>query len=300
MKYHKNTDVRTEELDRNGGAASSNFNFLLRNKVEVLSSEEQKKLLRKAKAGDLESRNKLMEANLPFVVKLAKQYRKSGVDMQELISEGILGLHRAIDKFDVEKQNNYITYAVWWIRSFMMKVIRESKFIRKPVNKILELNAIYKTYNEVRNGSEYRNLSYSDQMKRVAKQLNLYDTYLQAALANKYEVSSLDRQISHGNDPNNQTIESVTDSIADKDNETPEAYLIDKEMRKFVRYCIDKIPEREAEIIRYRFGMKDGNFVSLYQLSKKFNLSKERVRQLEIKAKKRIKNMMHRQGLIDQ
>lgn len=257
--------------------------------ITVLSAEKQKELLAKAQEGDIAARNELMMSNIPFVIKIAKQYKRTGANVDELISEGCLGLHKAIEKFDINKQNNYISYAVWWIRYYIARFIQNNNSIRKPVNKIREINNINRLKTKIKKDHVLRNMNEVRQEKYIANELQLPVKYLKYLMSTRQDVISLDKKSS-----NYQSEEinrpSTIDTVADRE-PTPEKNYIEKEMKDFLRYCINSLPRREAEIIKLRYGFNTGKPKSLEQLSEMFNLSKERIRQLEIKVKGDIKRM---------
>ncbi|XP_060084910.1 RNA polymerase sigma factor SigA-like [Ylistrum balloti] len=265
----------------------------------IPSPEEQVQLIAKAKKGDLEARNTLLEVNIPFIAMIACQYKykKLNIDLDELISEGAFGLLKAIEKFDENKQNNFISYAVWWIRYFINKAIQESAFIRKPVNKARELNSVFKLKMEMKNNEKHRDLSAQEHNAYIAKELNFSEDYLDYLMSKKKEIISIESPSINNTNTTASNTEFYGDFIADQNNVSPENHFLEREIAFVVRSCIDQLPEREATIVKMRFGMNDGHKKSLDEVSKFFGISKERVRQIEAKSKKWIRKTCIKLGV---
>jgi len=245
------------------------------NKIPLLSREQETELAKKAKAGDRQAKNKIINANLRFVVNIAKQYQFRGLELMDLISEGNIGLMTAIEKFDPEKGYHFISYAVWWIRQSILKAVYEkSKMIRLPLNRVNELLQIEKTRKNLRG-----NFSEEEELIRVAEILGMDKAHVREMILISREMLSLDAQIGHENDTN-----SLSDFIEDNLYETPENYVVSHDMNEKIEKALGRLSFREAEILRYRFGMKTGESMSLKQVGDVFGLTKERIRQIEKKA----------------
>ncbi len=264
--------------------------------VSVLSEHEQKRLLKQAQAGDIKARNTLMESNMPFVIKVAKQFLYSREAIGELISEGCLGLCRAIDKFDMHKKNNFISYAVFWIKYYINKFIHASAIIKKPMNKIRDMREIYKVQNKMQNDRQFVVCSEQKKYQYISQVLNIPQKNLYNIMMSNQEVISLDSYIS-GNTDADSTLVTIGDTIPDDNVVNPETNILDKEMKYYLRTYLDLLPKRDSDILKYRYGMIAGNAVSLDELSKKYNVSKERIRQIEQRALQKLRDMFKKSDM---
>jgi len=244
------------------------------NKIPLLSREEEDKLARLAVKGDKEAKNKLIVANLRFVVKVAKKYRKYGISLLDLINEGNLGLIKAADKFDPEKGFHFITYAVWWVRqSISMAVHQKTALIRLPMNRTVDLEKINRIEQDLR-----KQTGKDPTLSEVANRLNIKEDEIQWLKNISEDLISLDAPI---NDKSNY---SKGDNVKDE-NYIPEDELMSKVLKEKLNLILDELTVNERKIIELRFGLtkKYPEILSLSKVSKKLKLSKERVRQIEKK-----------------
>ena len=246
------------------------------NKIPLLTREEENELALKAKAGDKAAKDKIVTANLRFVVNVAKKYQNHGLDLTDLISEGNIGLLTAIDRFEVDKGYHFISYAVWWIRQSILKAICEkSRMIRLPLNRANELVQIEKARKVVG-----FNKTEEQEIREVAEMLNMDEDHIRDILNISREMVSLDKTVRQGTTECASLGEFIQDSLY----ENPEAGVINENMKNDIDSVLNTLTEKEAEVLRYRFGLNGKESMSLKEVGDVFNLTKERIRQIEKKA----------------
>jgi RNA polymerase primary sigma factor len=244
--------------------------------VPLMSREEEYELAIKAKNGDKLARDKILNANLRFVVSVAKKYQNRGLDLIDLISEGNIGLITAIEKFDPEKGYHFISYAVWWIRQTILKAIYEkSRMIRLPANKTNELIQIDKVRRTMK-----KSISEEEELILVAQMLNMTPAHIKDMIRISRDVSSLDAVVVTAKSDSS----TLADLLEDETYENPEDKVINQNMKDEIDDVLATLSEKEAEVIRYRFGLNGRKAMSLKEVGEVFNLTKERIRQIEKKA----------------
>lgn len=252
------------------------------NRIPLLSREEENELAIRAKAGDKEAKDRIVKANLRFVVKIAKKYQNHGLDLTDLISEGNIGLLTAIDRFDVDKGYHFISYAVWWIRQAILKAVCEkSRMIRLPLNRANELVQIEKTRKIITG-----NRSEEEEIAEIADILDMEPSHIRDILNIAREMVSLDATVRH-NDSESAT---VGEFIQDTMYTDPEAEVISDSMKDDIDDVLETLTAKEAEVIRYRFGLDGREALSLKEVGDRFDLTKERIRQIEKKAIRRLQH----------
>ena len=250
-------------------------------KFPLLSREDEDKIARDAKNGSEAARNKLINSNLRFVVNVAKKYQGSGLPLADLISEGNIGLITAVDRYDAGKGFHFISYAVWWIRQSILKAICDkSRLIRLPINRINELANIEKAKTVLENQGNTE----SD-IREIAKILKIDEKQIKEIIAISKEIVSFDKICMAG-----QNNPCYGFSFNDLRQESPEKKLIDQSLEKDINSILDTLDSKEAEVIRSRYGLGMPKPLSLKELGAKFHLTKERIRQIEIKALKRLQH----------
>ena len=254
------------------------------NKIPLLSNEEEVELAEKAAAGDKLAKNKIINANLRFVVTIAKKYQKKGLDIEDLISEGNIGLINAIEKFDVSKGYRFISYAVWWIRQSILKAICEkSRPIRLPLNRANELVRIEHAKKELY--STGLALNEEDEITEVANMLNMDSTHVREMINISKEMASLDSEI-YGKDNSYIT---MGEMLEDTRYAAPDTKLIEEDMNRELNDVIDTLKPNEAQVLRMRYGLDGQKPMSLKEVGEVFDLTKERIRQIEKIAIKRMR-----------
>jgi RNA polymerase primary sigma factor len=251
------------------------------NKVPLLSREEEQMYASRAAEGDSVAKNKLIQANLRFVVNVAKKYQNQGLPLADLISEGNIGLMNAIERFDVSKGYHFISYAVWWIRQAILKAICEkSRMIRLPLNRANELVQIEKMRKELQGGS-----SGDPEIHEIAKALDMKEEHVADLINISRDMVSLDTPIY---DEKDSSI--LSDFVEDKGQKAPEESVIDRSLQEDINTVLNTLSVKEADIIQYRFGLNGKRPMSLKEIGNRYKLTKERIRQIEKKALKRLQH----------
>lgn len=243
------------------------------NKVPMVSREEEIELATKAQSGDKAAKNKLVNANLRFVVNIAKKYQNHGLDLTDLISEGNIGLLTAVEKFDVSKGYHFISYAVWWIRQSILKAICEkSRAIRLPLNRANELVQIEHAKKVI--GSKK---SEQQEYEEIAAMLNMDASHVRDMINISRDIVSLDAEINDGSDSHAK----LGDFFEDDSYERPEEKAITKAMHDDINSVVDTLRPNEAKVIRMRYGLNGLKPMSLKEVGLECDLTKERIRQIE-------------------
>lgn len=243
------------------------------NKVPLLTREEETSLAIEAAKGNKAAKNKIVNANLRFVVNIAKKYQNHGLDLPDLISEGNIGLLVAIDKFDVTKGYHFISYAVWWIRQSILKAICEkSRSIRLPLNRANELVRI-----EHARKSIVGNKTIEQELTEVAQMLNMDKDHVREMINISREMISLDAEL---NTPENDKT-SVGDFIEDTQSEKPEDKVVNDSLKEEIDNVLHTLKPNEENVLRLRFGLNGEKPMSLKEVGDVCNLTKERIRQIE-------------------
>ncbi len=252
------------------------------NRIPLLSREEETSLALRAADGDKEAKDKIVSANLRFVVSIAKKYQNNGLDLLDLVNEGNIGLLTAIERFDVSKGYHFISYAVWWIRQAILKAISEkTKMICLPLNRVNELMQIEKARKELSGGK-----SEEEELREVAEMVYMKPEQVKELLAISRDLLSLDSTIRF--DSSDST--TIGDIVEDGRYESPEEVAVYENMKDEIDEVMQTLTERERDVLAYRFGLNGKPSMSLKEVGDVFNLTKERIRQIEKKAIKRLQH----------
>ena len=280
---------------RLGGSAMTNDENILSmylkdiNKVSLLSREEEIDLALKAKAGDKAAKDRIVNANLRFVVNVAKKYQNHGLDLPDLISEGNIGLLTAVDRFDVSKGYHFISYAVWWIRQAILKAICEkSRAIRLPLNRANELVQIEHA-RKLMTGDKTEEQEFAE----VARILKMDKQHVREMMNISRDMVSLDAQVASSD--NDRT--SVSDFIEDERYDNPDEEAISNAMKSDIGKVLNTLKPNEAKVLSLRYGLNGARPMSLKEVGDTCNLTKERIRQIEKHAIVRMRHPRRMQRL---
>ena len=259
------------------------------NKVSLLSRDEETDLALKAKAGDKAAKDKIVNANLRFVVNVAKKYQNHGLDLPDLISEGNIGLLTAVDRFDVSKGYHFISYAVWWIRQAILKAICEkSRAIRLPLNRANELVQIEHA-RKLMTGDKTEEQEFAE----VARMLKMDKQHVREMVNISRDMISLDAQVASSD--NDRT--SVSDFIEDERYDNPDEEAVSNAMKRDIGDVLNTLNPNEAKVLSLRYGLNGTRPMSLKEVGDTCNLTKERIRQIEKHAIVRMRHPRRMQRL---
>lgn len=258
------------------------------NRVPLLSREEEDRYARLAADGDQHAKEMLIKGNLRFVVNVAKKYQNQGLPLSDLINEGNIGLMNAIERYDVDKGYHFISYAVWWIRQAILKAISEkARMIRLPLNRANELVQIEKARKSLQvNGSE------DPEFNEIAREVGMDSDHVASLVNISRELVSLESPVY-----TDRSQSELGDFIEDDEYKSPDALVLERSLREDIAKVLDTLTEKEADIIKHRYGLEGRAPLSLKDIGDRYNLTKERIRQIEKKAIKRLQHPSRRQYL---
>ena len=249
-------------------------------KVELITADEEVELAQRIRQGDMAALEKLTKANLRFVVSVSKQYQNQGLSLPDLINEGNLGLIKAARRFDETRGFKFISYAVWWIRQSILQALAEqSRIVRLPLNKIGSINKINKTYAKLEQEFERE-----PNAEEIAEVLDLTEAEVKESMKNAGRHVSMDAPLVQDEDNN------MYDVLKSDEVVTPETQLLYESLRKEIDRAISTLTQREADVVRLYFGLNGGHPMTLEEIGEKFDLTRERVRQIKGKAIRRLKH----------
>ncbi|WP_041384896.1 sigma-70 family RNA polymerase sigma factor [Sphaerochaeta pleomorpha] len=251
------------------------------NRIPLLTNEEEFKLAKRVQQGDEFARKRMIESNLRFVVNVAKKYQNQGIPLIDLIDEGNIGLMTALEKFDPDKGYHFISYAVWWIRQSIMKAICEkSRAVRLPLNRTNELLQIQKAQKSLMHTKSTEDPT----MEEIGELTGLDPSHVADLLAISREMVSLDAPVFNDNGNSN-----VGDFVEDT-GRSPEDSLLEGSLKADISTVLSTLSDKERDIIEMRYGLEGKAPMSLKEIGELYNLTKERIRQIEKKALERLKN----------
>ena len=249
-------------------------------KVDLITADEEVELAQRIKAGDKQALEKLVKANLRFVVSVAKQYQNQGLSLPDLINEGNLGLIKAAKRFDETRGFKFISYAVWWIRQSILQALAEqSRIVRLPLNKIGSINKINKMYAKLEQENER-----PPSPEELAKALEISINDVKISLKNAGRHISMDAPLVEGEDSN------LYDVLRSGESPSPDKQLMLESLRIEIERALNTLTPREADVIKLYFGLNGNHMMTLEEIGETFDLTRERVRQIKEKAIRRLKH----------
>ncbi len=251
-------------------------------KEGLITADQEVELAQKIKQGDAKALEKLTRANLRFVVSVSKQYQNQGLTLSDLINEGNLGLIKAAQRFDETRGFKFISYAVWWIRQSILQALAEqSRIVRLPLNKIGAINKINKTFSLLE--QEFEREPSADE---IAEALNLPIEEVRESLKSNTRHVSMDAPLGDEGDSGN-----MYDLMTSDDNPRPDFRLLNESLKEEIKRTLDTLTPREADVIALYFGLgSEHASLTLEEIGQKFDLTRERVRQIKEKALRRLKH----------
>jgi len=249
-------------------------------KVDLLTADEEVVLAKRIREGDQLALEKLTKANLRFVVSVAKQYQNQGLSLGDLINEGNLGLIKAAQRFDETRGFKFISYAVWWIRQSILQALAEqSRIVRLPLNRVGSLNKISKTFSELEQKFERE-----PSPEELAEVLEVSASEVVDTMKISGRHVSMDAPFVQGEE------NSLLDVLENDGDEKPDDGLMTDSLRKEVQRALSTLTSREADVITLYFGLNGEHAMTLEEIGEKFNLTRERVRQIKEKAIRRLRH----------
>ena len=250
-------------------------------RVDLITAQEEVELAQRIKAGDEVALEKLVKANLRFVVSVSKQYQNQGLTLPDLINEGNLGLIKAAQRFDETRGFKFISYAVWWIRQSILQALAEqSRIVRLPLNKIGSINKINKAFSALE-----QTYGRPPTVQEIAEELEITENEVKQSMENAGRHLSMDAPLKDEDGSSNmyEVMESTS-------NPKPDRELMNESLRKEIERSLTTLTVREADVVRLYFGLSGAHPMTLEEIGERFDLTRERVRQIKEKAIRRLKH----------
>jgi RNA polymerase primary sigma factor len=250
-------------------------------KVPLINAQQEVELAQKIKQGDMKALETMTKANLRFVVSVAKQYQNQGLTLPDLINEGNLGLMKAAERFDETRGFKFISYAVWWIRQSILQALAEqSRIVRLPLNKIGNITKMNRKFSELEQVYEREPTA-----EEIAEVMDISYNEVKNSLRNTTKHVSMDAPLPGGEDDDRN----LYDVLNENDTPTPETGLINESLRREIQRSLSTLSSREKGIINHFFGLSGKHPLTLDEIGEKFDLTRERVRQIKERAIRRLR-----------
>ncbi len=289
MREHDDRDFNKSELD--DFEINDPIKIYLKDigSVPLLSFEEEIELAKRIEQGDEKAKDRLSEANLRLVVSIAKRYMGRGLSLMDLIQEGNIGLIRAVDKYDYRKGNKFSTYATWWIRQAITRAIADqSRTIRIPVHMVETINRLQRVSKELQ-----QNFNREATFEEIAKSMDIDQAKVQEIFQYAQEPVSLEAPV--GDEEDNVLSDFIKDDHVASPHEAASYEVLKLQMKE----ALSLLTEREAEVLKLRYGIETGHEMTLEEIGKEFNVTRERIRQIESKALNKLRKKTKSNKLID-
>jgi RNA polymerase primary sigma factor len=249
-------------------------------KIDLITANEEVELAQKIRTGDQAALEKLTNANLRFVVSVAKQYQNQGLTLPDLINEGNVGLVKAAKRFDETRGFKFISYAVWWIRQAILQALAEqSRVVRLPLNKIGSINKIKKAFSYLEQANER-----PPSAEEIAQELDMTVSEVQQSIKNSGRHVSMDAPLKEGEDSN------LYDVMRSGESPRPDKGLMRQSLNTEINRALDTLSPREADVVKLYYGIGDQQSMTLAEIGQTFDLTRERVRQIREKAIRKLRH----------
>ena len=249
-------------------------------KIELITANEEVELAQKIRTGDQAALEKLTNANLRFVVSVAKQYQNQGLKLPDLINEGNVGLVKAAKRFDETRGFKFISYAVWWIRQSILQALAEqSRVVRLPLNKIGSINKIKKTFSYLEQAHER-----PPSAEEIASELEMSVSEVRQSIKNSGRHVSMDATLKEGEDSN------LYDVMRSGESPKPDKDLMQQSLNTEINRALETLSPREADVVKLYYGIGDQQSMTLAEIGQTFDLTRERVRQIREKAIRKLRH----------